>query len=324
MKLKSIIILSTFLAFATGVIAQVGNDPSFAKPEPPEKAAMRSRMASAVEKAELLASSPGKLEEGIAALRDALAMCKAFDKKYDGLSSSTSRAAHQLAKALTRAKRDDEAIAAYREAFRWRPDMKDLYSPSVNYVNDICDYAILLFKAGKYEESKAMYYYAMRGWGGSSYQYFPFLVVFEPDPTMTVWENTPDKLLSAIMMLRAIHTNYSDGQKDWFEEVRKREPAWILPLAYINDGSTREGAWIHQARPLATSEDERNWIGLYEEMLSITGSSERNNATRQVWLKLAKIAGERRKNSQALKQAKRDMERMHSRVAAPAPGQGQE
>lgn len=182
-----------------------------------------------------------------------------------------------MAKALTRAKRDDEAITAYREAFRWRPDMKDLYSPSVNYVNDICDYAILLFRAGKYEESKAMYYYAMRGWGGSSYQFFPFLVVFEPDPTMTFWENTPDKLLSAIMMLRAIHTNYSDGQKDWFEEVRKREPAWILPIAYINEGSTREGAWIHQVRSLAVTDDEKNWIGMYERTLAIADWLERDH-----------------------------------------------
>lgn len=274
---KSIITLFTALAIAACAFAQLGNDRSKLPPEPAEQAAARERVNKAVDKAAALAKVPGKLDEGILALKDALELSKAFEKRYSGF---LSRAASELAKALTRAKRDDETIAAYREAFRWRPSIKDLYSPSVTYVNDICDYAILLFRAGKYEESKAMYYYAMRGWGGSSYQFFPFLVVFEPDPTMTFWENTPDKLLSAIMMLRAIHTNYSDGQKDWFVEVRKREPSWILPLAYINDGSTREGAWIHQARPLATSEDGRTWIGMYEEMLSITGSSERNNATR--------------------------------------------
>lgn len=295
--------------------AQLGNDRSKLPPEPAEKTAARKRVNEAVEKAAELAKTPGKLDEGIMALRDALELSKAFDSRYSGFSSV---AARELARALIRAKKDDEALAAFRDGFRWQPEQGDLIHGGL-LVDDMADYALLLLDAIRFEDAKAMYYYALRHWGNTSDSRFPLLVVFEPDPMMTVWEDKPDKLRSAILMLRAINSGYSDGrnvQKERIAEVRKREPSWILPVFYANQNFG--AAWFTQVAGMASDQHEKEWVAMYEQVLPLSGVEQRN-AVREVWLKLGKIAAERRKNSEVLKQAKLDMARLHPKLAAPAP-----
>lgn len=315
MKLQSTIAISLLLAMGASAYAQLGNDRSKLPPEPAEQTSARKRVNEAVNKAAALAKTPGKLDEGITALRAALEMSKAFDQRY---SSFSSHAARELAKALIQAKRDAEALDTFREGFRWSPERGDLINTGF-YLDEIADYALLLLNAGKTEEAKAMYYYAMRGWGDNGYQYFPYLIVFEPDPTMTVWESTPDKLLSAILMLRAIHSNDHTGQKERIEEVRKREPSWILPVFYANQNF--DAAWFNQVAGVASDQHEKEWVFMYEQAFTLSDAEQRN-AVREVWLKLGKIAAERRKNSEVLKQAKLDMARMHPKLAAPAPSKG--
>lgn len=316
MIMKSTIAIALLLVGAS-VYAQLGNDRSKLPPEPAEKIAAGKQVREAIDRGAALAKIPGKLDEGIRALKDALELSKAFDKRYSGFSS---RAARELAKALIRAKRDDEALAAFREGFRWHPEQRDLIQAGF-FLSDIGDYALLLLTAGKSEEAKAMYYYALRQWGHASDANFPLVVVFEADDTMTVWEDNPEKLRSAILMLRAINSGDIDGRdvrKERIEEVQKREPTWIVPIFYANQNFG--AAWFSQAAGMASDKHEKEWVALYEQVLPLS-KTEQRTAVREVRNRLGSIAIERRKNSQALKQAKLDMERMHSRVAAPAPGQ---
>ncbi|MCC7435223.1 MAG: hypothetical protein IT363_11100 [Methanoregulaceae archaeon] len=312
MKLQSIVAISLLLAMGASAYAQLGNDRSKLPPKPAEKTAARKRVNGAVDKAAELAKTPGMLDEGITALRDALVLSEAFDKRYNSFSP---KAASELAKALVRAEKDDEALVAFRKAFRWSPERSDLITGVVSQ-EDTANYALLLLKAGKVEEAKAMYYYVMRYWGDNGYQYFPYLIVFEPDPTMTVWESTPDKLLSAILMLRAIHSRDHAVRKDRIEEARKRDPSWILPVFYANESFDTK--WFTQVAGMASDQHEKEWIFIYQQAFALSGVEQRN-AIRDVWLKLGKIAAERRKNSEVLKQAKLDMARLHPKLAAPAP-----
>lgn len=315
MKLKSTIATLLLLAIGSSTYAQLGNDRSNRPAESAEKIAARQRVNEAVDKAAELAKAPGKLDEGITALRAALEMSKAFDQRYSGFSS---HAARELARALIRAKRDGEALVAFREGFRWSPETGDLIHGGL-LMDDMASYALLLLDASRFDDAKALYYYALRHWGNTSDSRFPLLVVFEPDPMMTLWEDKPDKLRSAILILRAINSGSSDGRdvrKERIEEVRKREPSWILPVFYANESF--DAAWFTQVAGMASDQHEKEWVSMYEQAITLSDAEQRN-AVREVWLKLGKIAAERRKNSEVLKQAKLEMARLHPKLAAPAP-----
>lgn len=283
------------------------------KPIPPALLQANERCNVEIDQARALLAA-GKTEEAIRHYRDAVAIEDGIAAKFGWNSSS---ADYELAKALTQAGRPDEAIAAYRKAFWWSEKRQDLESNGPPFTELGSDYALLLAKAGKYEEAKAMYYWVMRGWMlDGQREYFPLVIVFGPDPAMTVWENKPDKILSAIMMLRAMHTQTLQEWRERIEEVRKREPQWIAPFVFAHQKGDWDVSWITQAVPLAQDKDEKEWLAAYDVVLAAP-RLEQQSEFRQVIRKLNKIACERRKNSAVLKQAKLDMERMHLRLAAP-------
>jgi tetratricopeptide (TPR) repeat protein len=254
----------------------------------------------------------GKLDLAIVAFRRAVAAEEVLRKDHGYFGSSGS---YRLAKALTQSGRAEEALVAYRKAFWWSEKRQDLESNGPPFTDLGADYALLLAKAGKYEEAKAMYYWVMRQWiqvGG--YEDFPFLVVFEPDPTMVVWENKPEKILSAILMLRALHTQELGSRRERIAEVRSREPAWIVPFVYANQRGNWDTAWIRQAATLAANPDEEAWIAAFDEVLA-SSSLEQQRVAREVKRRLEKMASERRKNSPVLLRAKQDMAQMHKRLA---------
>lgn len=255
----------------------------------------------------------GDIEGAIKAFRTAVAIRDRAAKKFGGFSSSSK---YELAKALTLFNRPTEALEAYKSAFQWSNRRQDIDSNGPPFTELGTDYALLLARLGKFEEAKAMYYWVMRNWTvAGGVEYFPYLVVFEPEPGMAVWENKPEKLLSAIMMLRAIQTQTFEERKARLEEVRQREPSWLLPLAYKH-GFDDKRQWIDLAKEQAAGTDEKEWVADFEAALARQSFGERQDALREVRKRLESIGVERRKRSAVLKRAKEEMAKLHPRLAS--------
>ena len=87
----------------------------------------------------------GKVESAIQAFREAVKIHERIAKKFGGFTSSGN---YGLAKALTLANRPDEALGAYKKAFRWNPKKEDIESNGPPFTDLGSDYAILLAKSG--------------------------------------------------------------------------------------------------------------------------------------------------------------------------------
>ncbi len=243
-------------------MGQKANDPAFPEPSPELLAAQR-RVRSALSNAKVFLSRDG-LNMGIKALQDVVKLQRReIENRYGGYHPEVYL---DLGEALAEANRFDEALEAYRSGFQWSESIGDLrLEPGREHG---IGYATLLARAGKFEEAKAMYYWVLRQWTVSGgYEEFPFLVVFDPDPSMQVWASTPDKLLSAILMLRAIHTHEMHEQNRMFDELIEREPAWVLPFIFRHHRDM-DHQWIGHARAMAATPEERQWVESFDRVLT--------------------------------------------------------
>ena len=243
-----LLVVSTSLA-----LAQSRSNP---KPIPPELLAKYEQASKAIDRGQQHLKND-QIDEAIAAFREAVAI-------YDSVPGFTSSGNYELAKALTKAGRTEEALATYRKAVLWDSNRKDFRVIGSHHVQVIMDYAILLARSGKEEDAKVVYYSGLRMFNlheSSRYEPFPFLVVFDPDPTMTVWEYTPERLIAAVKMAKAPDVG-GDERQALVDEVRLMEPNWILPVVY--KASRRSGQWrthyIDLAMSLARNEEERTWV----------------------------------------------------------------
>ncbi|MEW5884138.1 MAG: tetratricopeptide repeat protein [Armatimonadota bacterium] len=251
-----------------------------------------------------------RYDEAIAALREAATIS-------ERLSYFTSRYHHHLAKVLVRTGRKDEALEAYRKAFRWDAELGELDFGTAPAVQEAMEYAILLAQAGREEDAKAMYYYGLRIFNrfpGGILEPFPFLVVFDPDPVMQYWPYSVENFTAAATVLTADLS----GPYRPYEKVRQMKPDWILPAIYnvwqpLVDGQERER--LAAAMRLARTQEEREWAALYQPMLELTDWQEQLHMFDQVADRLAAIGAERRKNSVVLRRAKENLRNIHHRIA---------
>lgn len=225
--------------------------------------------------------------------------------------SRTSSVHHRIAEIYVRLGRPDDAIRSYRRTFWWDEDRQDLRTQGTAHFNiEGLDYALLLAKSGKIVESKAMYYWVLRGMVGNNATPFPMLVVFEPDVEMAVWEDTSEKLITAIMMLRAGHSLEKEIR---MQEVLTCEPGSIAAFVHAKVAYS-DLSWLSVAHGLARTSDEREWIARYD-ILAATPKVERADMLLEIQRELGRIQVERREKSVVLQKAKQDMAQMHKRLA---------
>lgn len=256
MKAHHVLIAGIFLVSASLVLGQGGKN---IKPIPPELLAKNAKAHAALKRGEKF-QRQNQLQEAIAAFREVVAI----EKTIPGFVSIGNYA---LAKALTTAGRTNEALDAYKQAFMWDPVRKDLMTngPPAALIN--MDYAILLAKSGKLAEAKAIYYRGLRlldQHSTSDFEPIPFLVVFDADPTMVVWDLAPEKLIAAAKMVKAPHMNDQDVATT--EEVRRMEPGWAVPVVYLATRSpnARRPGLYKLAEAQAESDEQRAWIQAFQ------------------------------------------------------------
>lgn len=224
-------------------------------PESPEEGRKHTEIAVALDAGEALLKR-GKLDLAIAKFREARAI-------EETLRSKSCSAGYELAKALTLAGKPGEALKVYEKCLVWRPGADDWHvnGPVATYL--YADYAILAARQGDQAKAKEIYYLLMRtfnGFGESVQEPIPFLVVFDPDPNMDVWQYTADNLVLAATMMKLATS--SGGQKGELEEIRRQAPGWAFPAAFqaglrLGQG---DGELRAQAMALAKTAREREWI----------------------------------------------------------------
>lgn len=278
------------------------------KPDPPEVRAKKQRADQAHERGRAFLKQ-NQLEQAIEAFREVVAIEKTIPGS--GFRSSPN---YDLAKALTLAKRPEEALAAYKQAFRWDPKRGELDTNGPPFIQLGMDYAIALAKANRPNDAKAVYYSTLRKlsearWG---FEPFPFLVVFDPDPTMTEWELTKENLVAAATMLRAPESG--PDAIALTESVRNMKPDWIMPVMYLaNRGKDRQNN-LDVAMSLARNAEERMWVQEYKaNHVRIEGEESKERWARET--RLAEIGVARRKASVALAAAKAELKDNWRKVA---------
>jgi len=299
-------VLAVTASFAT---AQGGKD---VKPIPPEILAKSKSAREAIDRGATFIEK-NQLPEAIAAFREAVAIEQTIPGHH-------SRGYYELAKALTLAERADDALAAYKNAFKWDPIRKDLDINGPSPILLGMDYAILLARSGKEEEAKSLYYRTLRQLMvvRSAHEPFPFLIVFDPDPNMAVWEYTTERFVAVCTMLKA--PNSGPDAVAMTEHVRRMEPNWVVPVMYLASRGKRSEN-LRTAQNLATTDEERAWVRMYTDAIGLGGDvSQVNQRVRDVAASLAAIGVARRKASPVLQQAKLDLEQNWRKVASGALG----
>jgi tetratricopeptide (TPR) repeat protein len=249
-------------------------------------------------------------DEAIAALREAATVS-------ERLSYFTSAYYLRLAKVLVRTGRRDEALEAYRKAVRWDAEKGEI-DITETQVQTAMEYAMLLAQAGREEDAKAMYYYALRILNQSSLpsgraEPFPFLVVFDPDPAMQYWQYSVESLTAAASVLTR-----SKGFEEPLTRAQRMKPDWIVPAMYgvwhdFVDG--RELERLAAAVRLARTQEEREWAALYLPVLELTDWQEQQALFYEIANRLAAIGAARRKASVVLQRAKENLRNIHHRIA---------
>jgi hypothetical protein len=147
-----------------------------------------------------------------------------------------------------------------------------------------------------------------------------YLVVFDPEPGMTVWEYTPERLEAAATLL-ATRDYGSRESIATIERIRQVVPEWIVPMMY-NSGSLvdRTQAFLDEVSVCARTEEERAWLDAYRDIPPVRDQSERHAARRAIEARLAAIGRERRQASALLERARVELEKDPSRLTAWAKG----
>ncbi|MBV6491930.1 MAG: hypothetical protein M5U21_04410 [Fimbriimonadaceae bacterium] len=207
------------------------------RPENPIVTAKRAEIRALQERARVLLRND-QVEQAISVLREATAIEASLDFGTWGVSGQS------LARLYVKLGRTEEALEAYRMLFRWDkagwvPSGWDLVGPRIPTM----EYAILLAKAGRPEDAKAMYYSELRRFNGSGQrpaEPVPFLVVFDPEPEGVYWEYSPERLEAAALMIMALEGDSADfvtqewtHTRDIMRRVRALAPDWFYPVMYL-------------------------------------------------------------------------------------------
>lgn len=263
-----------------------------------------------------------KYDDAIAAFREALEI----KTKIYGFDSPSH---YELAMALTAAGRITEALETFRQGVCWDSTKDELWMSSIS-IGYAMDYAILLAELGKKTEAKAMYYYGMRRFNehsdpnrkgfeptpGGYLEPIPFLVVFDPDPTMVWWDYEAEKLIVAATALKA------KGQKlggiEQLKGVREKAPDWLVPAMdlvwqHFIDGA--EADRFAEAASLAKTPEERQWVAAYREVFTTDDWNVQRDRWQEVANKMAAIGAARRKASVVLEQARQNLKYVHHKIA---------
>lgn len=302
-------VLFLLLAVCAYCPGQLGNAGRWDHPPSAEELAKWQRASEACKRGRELLKE-GRIEEAITAIREAIAI-------EDTIPSFISSGRYELAKALTLAGRVDDALAAYKSAFRWDPKRRELDSNGPPFIFLGMDYAILLAKSGKAEEAKAVYYSTLRRLKDNKrgpQEPFPFLVVFDDDPAMTVWDYSSERLITAATMVKAPDMNTE--ARTLTMQVREREPSWIVPAMHLLTGKWDQD--LQQALLLATNEEERNWVRTYIDALAAVEGHEKYLKFKEISMQMAAVGYARRQASVALQDARAWLEQNYSRVALPS------
>ncbi|MCK6631705.1 MAG: hypothetical protein L6Q31_04945 [Fimbriimonadaceae bacterium] len=240
------------------------------RPENPIVTAKRAEIRALQERARVLLRSD-QIEQAISVLREATAIEASLDFGTWGVSGQS------LARLYVKLGRTEEALEAYRMLFRWDkagwvPSGWDLVGPRISMM----EYAILLAKAGRPEDAKAMYYSELRrfnGGGQRSAEPVPFLVVFDPEPEGVYWEYSPERLEAAALMIMALEGGPADFvtqehtlPRDIVRRVRALAPDWFYPVMYqaAQNWRYRQGPeLLALAESLARPGLERDLIAKY-------------------------------------------------------------
>lgn len=309
MKNLKIIITAIFMAT---ILSNGFSQTRDVRPIPPEKLAIYKRTGDAKDRGRALLEK-NKIEEAIREFREAIAIEKEIERRYGDFNSVGH---YELAKALTLAKRNEEALAAYKQAFRWSPKRQDLEHNGPPLIHLAMDYALLLHRCGKVEEAKAIYYFFLcRGWSDDGHhEPFPFLVVFDPDPTMMVWDYTPERFLAAVTMARAPYMNAE--RFSYAETARQMEPSWIVPAVYLWpwDSKTRGKAGYDLAVNLARTDEEKEWMRMYLPVFS-AGEDDWKLLRKGIARQLTQIGVAKLNATPVLQQAKVDLAKNYHKVA---------
>ncbi|HVT13966.1 MAG TPA: tetratricopeptide repeat protein [Fimbriimonadaceae bacterium] len=195
-----------------------------------------------------------------------------------------STANYGLARALTAAGRDEEALEAYRHAVKWDSKTRDLDVNGPPFYRVTTDYALLLSKRGKIKEAKALYYYTLRQLNGlqsREHEPAPFLVIFDPDQNGVCWEYDPVRFKVANMMLRQCF----EDDPQVIEQVEKMAPDWFWPVLYSADkmdpvhdalvptAAKERQALLDRAQRLAKPGIERDIMRWYLDRIRVAPSA---------------------------------------------------
>lgn len=263
--MKQTITILALLALFGQLLAQGGGRIIF--PEDPVEKAKRLQVEDLLNRAKALVASHDD-HGAITVLQEAAAVEASIRSRFQA------NAEYDLARMYVKLNRIPDALEAYRRSFAWNPKRHeqdgvcqgdlDINGPDIN---GEMEYAILLAQAGRAEDAKAMYYFALRAHmfeaKSRSQEPAPFLVVFDPEPEGIQWDYTPERLEAAAWMLRAIlsssstdfATNVTLYEHDFVERARQLAPDWFYPALYLanhNDyDSPRRQQLMAEAESLA-------------------------------------------------------------------------
>jgi tetratricopeptide (TPR) repeat protein len=207
------------LAFASSARAQ---GEKIVVPDDPAEPVKSAELLGLLKQARTLVGN-GHFEEAVSLLKQACGI----ERTMGGF-----RAVSQceLAKAFTKAGRIEEALASYRQVFKWDAKRNDLIVGTGSILGPSMDYAILLARAGKAEEAKAMYYFGMRNFNRQEIrdnEPVPMLVVFDADPEGVVWQYSPSMLEAAALLIKCTDSNLAD-RTAMYSRIAELAPDWFL------------------------------------------------------------------------------------------------
>lgn len=166
-----------------------------------------------------------------------------------------------LARAYMGLDRISDAVEAYRLGTFWSSRHRDV--PGGIVAPLYIEYALALLQANRLEDAKAIYYAVLRTSSSAHSRFHPFLVVFESEPGMTVWQLTKPRLGAALLMLQG--KGYLT-EKEWIarlDQIQAAAPEWILPALYRPGISNPDK--LDQVYQMAVTEEARGWIDRWRQ-----------------------------------------------------------
>lgn len=237
-NVKQIVLSGCLLTVALSGLAQVqqpGPGQGGKHIDPPDPALMaRLAKIERLGQQAWLAMKAQNTERAVELLRQAIDIQRPYGPPYG--------VAYDLALVLTSAGRNEDALAAYKLAFKWNEKFSDLECGYGFPIQATMDYAILLARMGKAEEAKAIYYFGLRVRNQSNVREIeplPLLTIFDPDPEGIYMEYTPQRLEAAALMVMTLHGGVLDlatgkvtPAMEILARVKQLAPDWFYPYMW--------------------------------------------------------------------------------------------